>query len=118
MKENGGFVLIEVLLAIAIVSLIILPVGSLFIKSSITNKKSQEIIIGTTLAQEKLEELKAYPIERLKDINDYQETIALNGLLFQRKSNIRPESLDLYIITVEVIWDGGDVKLVTYRGSY
>lgn len=116
--EHKGFILIEITITIVILSIIVLPIGALFSKSSLTNKKGKEIIIGTTLAQEKIEEIKAGSFHELGNIKESQEQIMSNGLLFQRRSKVSSEDSNLYIVSVEVFWDGGEVKLVTYRGNH
>ena len=62
-QSNKGFTLVEVLVAILILSIIVVPLLSAFVVSANTNAKARRTLRATTLAQNVLEELKAYSIE-------------------------------------------------------
>ena len=63
-QSNKGFTLIEVLVAILILSIIVVPLLSAFVVSANTNAKARRTLRATTLAQNVLEELKAHSVEK------------------------------------------------------
>ena len=58
-NNNRGFTLVEVILTIAILSLIIVPLSSMFITSAKMNSRSKIEYEAVTIAQQKMEEIKA-----------------------------------------------------------
>ena len=62
-QSNKGFTLVEVLVAIVILSIIVVPLLSAFVVSAKTNAKARMTLRVTTLAQNIIEELKAYSLE-------------------------------------------------------
>lgn len=62
-EQNKGFTLMEVLIAITILAIIVGPLLHSFVVAAQTNAKSKQILRSTTLAQNVMEELKAYSLE-------------------------------------------------------
>lgn len=62
-QSNKGFTLVEVLVAILILAIIVVPLLSAFVMSAKTNAKARQTLRATTLAQNVMEELKAYSLE-------------------------------------------------------
>ena len=62
-KQNKGFTLVEVLIAMTILSIIVVPLLRAFVTSSRTNAKAKELMKATTVAQNIMEELKANSLE-------------------------------------------------------
>lgn len=62
-KQNKGFTLIEVLIAITILGIIVIPLLHAFVTSANVNAKSKRIMDATTLAQNIMEEFKASSLE-------------------------------------------------------
>lgn len=63
LKSNKGFTLVEVLIAIAILAIIVVPLLRAFVVSANTNAKARRTMRATTLAQNVIEELKAYSLD-------------------------------------------------------
>lgn len=64
-KQNKGFTLVEVLIAITILAIIVTPLLHAFVTSSRTNAKAKQLMKATTLAQNVMEELKANSLEEV-----------------------------------------------------
>lgn len=64
-KQNKGFTLVEVLIAMTILGIIVVPLLHAFVTSANTNAKSKRIMDATGLAQNIMEELKAGSLEDL-----------------------------------------------------
>lgn len=62
-EQNKGFTLMEVLIAITILAIIVGPLLHSFVVAARTNAKSKQILRSTTVAQNVMEELKAYSLE-------------------------------------------------------
>lgn len=67
-KQNtdAGFSLVELLIAVVILAIIVIPLMNLFLSSNRLNIKSRQTLRATTAAQDIMEGLKAYDIEELK----------------------------------------------------
>ncbi len=63
LQSNKGFTLVEVLVAIVILGIIIVPLLNAFVMSANTNAKARQLLRSTTIAQNVIEELKAYSID-------------------------------------------------------
>lgn len=79
LQSNKGFTLVEVLVAIAVLSIILVPLLSAFVVSANTNAKARQTLRATTLAQNVMEELKAYSLE--DSANQYNGTAAGNSVI-------------------------------------
>jgi len=64
-KQNKGFTLVEVLIAMTILGIIVVPLLHAFVTSANTNAKSKRIMDATGLAQNIMEELKTGSLEDL-----------------------------------------------------
>ena len=64
-KKNGGFTLVEILIAITILGIIVVPFMHSFVTASRTNAKSKKLQNATALASNLMEEIKANSIEDL-----------------------------------------------------
>ena len=62
-QSNKGFTLVEVLIAITILAIIVVPLLRAFVVSANTNAKARRVMRATTLAQNVIEELKAYSLD-------------------------------------------------------
>lgn len=67
LNKDAGFSLLELLIAVVILAIIVIPMLNLFLSSNRLNIKSRQTLRATTLAQDIMEGLKAYDIEELKD---------------------------------------------------
>lgn len=119
--DKKGFALIEIIMAVTILALIVVPVCTLLSQNLYSNLKSREIMIATALAQEKIEELKAISFEQvcLKLGTEIEKNLRFNDMYFDRSVQVQLENENLIKITVEVQGkNGGLVHIATYRGNY
>lgn len=80
-KQNKGFTLVEVLIAITILAIIVVPLLRAFVVSSQTNAKAKQLMKATTLAQNVMEELKANSLEEVaRQFNGYQSSNSISSL--------------------------------------
>ena len=118
--NKNGYILIEMIIAVTVLAIVIVPISSLLSQSVYSNMTRKELMIATALAQEKIEELKALSFHQVLDrIGVYiDENIESNELKFKRKIEIRQENVNLIRIIVQVQGDREVVQLATYRGNY
>ncbi len=73
-ENNKGFTLTEVLIAVAILSIAVVPMLANFVTSSKVNYKSKRTMNGTTVAQNIMEGINAYGVEntiiQLENVNN------------------------------------------------
>jgi len=82
-QQNKGFTLVEVLVAILVLAIITVPLLHSFITASRTNAKAKQVLKSTTLAQNVMEEVKAYSLEdiaRQFNKNGYTSDVSLVSL--------------------------------------
>lgn len=68
LQSNGGFTLVELLVAISIFSIIVVPLLGNFIAGAKANAKAKKMQMETILAQNILEEVKNKPLEEIARI--------------------------------------------------
>lgn len=66
LNKDAGFSLLELLIAVVILAIIVIPLLNLFLSSNRLNIKSRQTLRATTAAQDIMEGLKAYNIEEIK----------------------------------------------------
>ncbi|MDE6404622.1 MAG: prepilin-type N-terminal cleavage/methylation domain-containing protein [Lachnospiraceae bacterium] len=66
LNKNAGFSLLELLIAVVILAIIVIPLFNLFLSSNKLNIRSRQTLRATTAAQDIMEGLKAYNIEEIK----------------------------------------------------
>lgn len=66
LNKNAGFSLLELLIAVVILAIIVIPLLNLFLSSNKLNIKSRQTLRATTAAQDIMEGLKAYDLEEIK----------------------------------------------------
>ena len=76
-QSNKGFTLVEVLVAILVLSIIVVPLLTAFVMSAKTNSKARQTMRATTVAQNVLEDMKSHSLEAV--ISMYQGNIAGGG---------------------------------------
>lgn len=65
-NPNAGFSLVELLIAMTILLIVVVPILHSFITAARTNAKSKKIMQATSTAQNIMEELKAYSLKELE----------------------------------------------------
>lgn len=66
LNKDAGFSLLELLIAVVILAIIVIPFLNLFLSSNKLNIRSRQTLRATTAAQDIMEGLKAYNIEEIK----------------------------------------------------
>lgn len=67
LNKDAGFSLLELLIAVVILAIIVIPLLNLFLSSNRLNIKSRQTLRATTAAQDIMEGLKAYNIDEIKE---------------------------------------------------
>jgi len=102
-KNQSGMNLIEVMVALVILSILTVPLFSYFVTGNVYTATARNDIAAMSLAQEKLEEIKAksYNSVLLEDTND-------NGIFSYRISVDENASRSLKTVTVAVYYQEQD----------
>jgi prepilin-type N-terminal cleavage/methylation domain-containing protein len=98
-KNNKGFGLIEVLISVAIMSIVTLPLAQSFVTSSQVNKKSEVKLSAITVAENRMEQAKAIDLsmyEKAEDGKYYisEDAVDENGNTFNVQTIIDPTKYD------------------------
>lgn len=72
-NKNSGFSLVELLIAVTILAIIVIPLMHLFVTSTKINVKSRETLRSTTIAQDIMEGCKAYDVPELQEQFNHPE---------------------------------------------
>lgn len=67
LNKDAGFSLVELLIAVVILAIILIPLLNVFLSSNRLNIRSRKTLRATTAAQDIMEGLKAYDINELKE---------------------------------------------------
>jgi prepilin-type N-terminal cleavage/methylation domain-containing protein len=124
----GGFTLIEVVVALALVTATSIGVASLFVASSRAVAASKAVTVAGLLAREKIEQLRALPLDDpaliplggdtlRDDVEGYNDAPAAG---YRRRWSVTPVPMHPALavaVQVNVIRDSGEVaaRLVTIR---
>ncbi|MBI4767753.1 MAG: prepilin-type N-terminal cleavage/methylation domain-containing protein [Deltaproteobacteria bacterium] len=103
MKKRNGFTLLELIIALGILSIGFLSLSNLSIALLKANKYSQNKTAALQLAQEKMESIKNLSFSELKGEVESGLTIGTVGTLFRRETIVQKDS-SLADITVRVLW--------------
>jgi prepilin-type N-terminal cleavage/methylation domain-containing protein len=107
MKKRNGFSLLELIVALGILSIGFLSLSHLSISVMKANKYSQNKTAALQLAQEKMESIKTLPFSELKGEVESGLTIGTVGTIFQRETIVeKGNGASLADITVRVHWPG------------
>jgi type II secretory pathway pseudopilin PulG len=122
-----GFALIELMLAIAILTIVVLGISTSYVSGRRQIISQQYYRAAAQLASQKLEEIKATGYSGTAEGGE-EEELSLYGLTFQRNTNIElteEPSADVpkpcYKVTMTISWvgtaqDQHEAKIVTYLG--
>jgi len=107
--KSKGFSLIEVLIALIILSIAFLGLAGLMIQTTRNNSFGGRITEAATFAQDKLEELRSTP---WVSITSGSDKISVNGMDFARNWTIVPNAIvapytepTLNTITISINWN-------------
>jgi len=104
-KRNQGFSLLELIVALGILSIGFLSLTSLSITVMKTNKLSQNKTAALQLAQEKMESIKILPFSELQGEVEAGLKIGTLGTIFQRETTVQKgNGSSLADIKVRVLW--------------
>ena len=116
--NKKGFSLIEVLVALVILSIAILATAGLMVTTTKNNSFGKNMTEAATLAQDKMEELLVTPWGNISNNNDVVQVQGSAGIPFTRSWNVA-DAGSLKTITVTVNWnDGTDHRISTVSNMY
>ncbi len=101
--KDSGFLLIQVVVATALITLAAAALGRCFVMALQSEKISENSLIATLLAEQKLEQMKSLA---LSAADEADERLTLNNQIFVRRSKItlHPAYATLFIVTVTVFF--------------
>jgi type IV pilus assembly protein PilV len=107
--KSKGFTLIEVLIALVILSISLLGVASLMITTTKNNSFGSHMTEGTTLIQDKFEELLVTRWEDIDTNNDIVMVRGSSGISYSRNWSVVPGAAfpNRKKITVTINWNDG-----------
>lgn len=74
-KNNKGFTLVEILIAVSILAIVVVPLLANFVSSSKVNSESKKVLNGTAVAQNIMEGISAYGVHNaIVQLENYQAT--------------------------------------------
>jgi len=119
-SNEKGSTLIEIIVAVTLLSLITIPFCGLFSQSVKSNRRTEEMMLATALAQDTIEELKSFSFEELLKKLTYQQKdiVKLDNYSFARSIKYLVKNENLLMITVTIKGDNQEVEVATYRGKY
>ena len=99
-----GFTLLEVLVALIILSFALLALAGLMITTTKNNASGNYVTEAATFAQDKLEELRAVKVEDLIEGDTSDEKGGSTGINYTRNWNVKTSG-SLKTITINVDWN-------------
>jgi Tfp pilus assembly protein PilV len=110
LKQSRGFLLIEVLIALVILSISLLAFAALMATTTRNNSSGNHLTEAATLAQDMLEQLRAMPYGMITPNTPATDTKVgkYTGISYTRSwvavPNIPPPSDTLKVITITITW--------------
>lgn len=127
LRRQNGFLMIEALIAVVIISVALVAIGSMFIQSTRANTSSVEITTATALAQKQMELLKGLPVSYWNALTPlpqplpWQDSanpsmpITLNNVAFTVNTVAAASATDANMVQVSVTvsWRGQSIRLLS-----
>jgi prepilin-type N-terminal cleavage/methylation domain-containing protein len=107
--QNKGFTLMEVLIAIVVLSVALLALAGLQISSIQRNSFGNHMTEAMTLAKDKMEEMKNKQWDQIGDISD--DPPGASGVIYHRECSVM-QSDKMKTVTVTVTWENGTHRVV------
>jgi len=108
-KTSRGFTLLEMMIAMTILSVALLGLGQMMLLSIRGNSFGNKVTEATTFAQDKMEELRTVDWNGLQDGND---TISgFQGIQYQRAWTVVPAGT-MKTVNLAVSWNDGNDHLI------
>jgi prepilin-type N-terminal cleavage/methylation domain-containing protein len=109
LKKSRGFTLIEILVALVILSISLLGLAGLMVTTSRNNSWGGHLTEAATFAQDKLEQLRATPFGMIAlNTTETDNPVGSTGITYTRSwvavPNIPPPVNTLDVITITVSW--------------
>lgn len=104
-KRPKGFSLIEVLIALVILSISLLALAGLMVYTTKSNSWGGHMTEATTFAQDMLERLRVTPWANLVEGSD--GVTGATGITYSRTWAVAPTADNLRTVTITVKWDDG-----------
>jgi type II secretion system protein I len=102
--KSKGFTLIEVLVALVILSISLLALAGLMVTTTKNNAFGSHMTEAATFAQDKLEELRAIKWENLIDGDNSDQKDGSTGITYTRNWNVTTNG-SLKTVTINVEWN-------------
>ncbi len=104
LRNSKGFTLLEILMAVIILSISLLALAGLMSLTTRNNSYGNHVTEAATFAQDKLEELRAVPWANIVTGNDLRK--GSTGINYSRNWNVAPNAADsLRTVTVTINWN-------------
>jgi len=127
LHKQNGFLMVEVLLAILVISIALTAAAPLFIQATKASVEGSEITNATALAQKQIELLKTQPVTFWSGLaappqsiawQDSSETMPLtkNNVQYTVATTTANTALDsnLVQVTVVVSWNGKSISMISF----
>ena len=117
LEKEKGFLLIEVVIAMVIISIALVAATGMFIQATRANSEASQYTAATTLAQEQLERLKQKPYTfwASPTFSPNPYTVPLNNTVYTIATTVVTvdEAARLVEVKVEVTWSGTKSVVMT-----
>lgn len=103
LRKTNGFTLIEVLVALIILSFSLLALAGLLVTTTKNNSFGSHMTEAATFAQDKLEELRAMRWEDIPEGTSSDQKSGSTGINYERSWNVATNGV-LKTITISINW--------------
>ncbi|MFH0995571.1 MAG: prepilin-type N-terminal cleavage/methylation domain-containing protein [Pseudomonadota bacterium] len=115
LNNNRGYSLIEVFIAMVVLSIVLLGMAGLINITVSINRNSAEKAVAITLAQDKMEEMitKGYSVSATNQTETEAYGDMVNYLSYRRVADIKIDKpdRDMKLITVDVHWNNDNRRV-------